>query len=298
MNKQAYLTTLPDFVEIQRASFCWFLLKGLSEELAKFSSITDLSNNIELNFFGQEYKLRKPKYGILEAKRRDSTYAVKIYVPMSITFSSEELAYSTDKNTQTQAFIGELPLMTDRGTFIINGCERVVINQIIRSPGIYYKEDFLKTGQTLHSATLIPNRGSWLKFEIDKKKALTISIDKTEKIKAELFFSTLNLTNQEILGNFTYPGFLNLIPEESENTEIQDLKTLRNIKEESLEIKELFDNKIFNPKYYEIGNVGRYKLNDRLNLNIPQHVGNLTIQDIFAIIDLLISFEYQEQKNR
>jgi DNA-directed RNA polymerase subunit beta len=296
MNKQAYLTTLPDFVEIQRASFCWFLLKGLSEELAKFSSITDLSNNIELNFFGQEYKLRKPKYGILEAKRRDSTYAVKIYVPMSITFSSEELAYSTDKNTQTQAFIGELPLMTDRGTFIINGCERVVINQIIRSPGIYYKEDFLKTGQTLHSATLIPNRGSWLKFEIDKKKALTISIDKTEKIKAELFFSTLNLTNQEILGNFTYPGFLNLIPEESENTEIQDLKTLRNIKEESLEIKELFDNKIFNPKYYEIGNVGRYKLNDRLNLNIPQHVGNLTIQDIFAIIDLLISFEYQEQK--
>ena len=296
MNKQAFLTTLPDFVEIQRASFCWFLLKGLSEELAKFSSITDLSNNIELNFFGQEYKLRKPKYGILEAKRRDSTYGVKIYVPMSITFFSENFAYSAEKNPQTQAFIGELPIMTDRGTFIINGCERVVINQIIRSPGIYYKEDFLKTGQSLYSATLIPNRGSWLKFEIDKKKALTISIDKTEKIKAELFFNTLNLTNQEILGNFTYPEFLEnlLISEELKDTEIQDLKTLRAIKEESLEIKELFDNKIFNPKYYEIGNVGRYKLNDRLNLNIPQHINNLTIQDIFAIIDLLISFKYNK----
>lgn len=296
MNKQAFLTTLPDFVEIQRASFCWFLLKGLSEELAKFSSITDLSNNIELNFFGQEYKLRRPKYGILEAKRRDNTYGVKIYVPMSITFFSDNSQYLTEKNPQTQAFIGELPLMTDRGTFIINGCERVVINQIIRSPGIYYKEDFLKTGQSLHSATLIPNRGSWLKFEIDKKKALTISIDKTEKIKAELFFNTLNLTNQEILGNFTYPEFLKnlLIKEESKDIEIQDLKTLNAIKEESLEIKELFDSKIFNPKYYEIGNVGRYKLNERLNLNIPQHINNLTIQDIFAIIDLLISFEYKE----
>ena len=167
MNKKAFLTTLPDFVEIQRASFCWFLSKGLSQELEKFSSITDFANIIELNFFGQEYKIRKPKYDINESKRRDGTYAVRIYVPMSINvFNNDTL---NKQNTKTNVFIGELPLMTDRGTFIINGCERVVINQIIRSPGIFYKEDFSKKGTPLYSAPLIPNRGSWLKFEIDKK---------------------------------------------------------------------------------------------------------------------------------
>ena len=95
MNKKAFLTTLPDFVEIQRASFCWFLSKGLSEELEKFSSITDFANIIELNFFGQEYKIRKPKYDINESKRRDGTYAVRIYVPMSITVFNNCLLYTS-----------------------------------------------------------------------------------------------------------------------------------------------------------------------------------------------------------
>ena len=137
MDNKAFVTTLPDFVEIQRASFCWFLSKGLSEELENFSSITDFTNSIKLTFFGYDYKIRKPKYDIVEAKKRDSTFGVRIYVPMSISIFHNQ---PKGINNRTNVSIGELPLMTDRGTFIINGCERVVINQIVRSPGIYYKE--------------------------------------------------------------------------------------------------------------------------------------------------------------
>ena len=285
MNKKAFLTTLPDFVEIQRASFCWFLSKGLSEELEKFSSITDFANIIELNFFGQEYKIRKPKYDINESKRRDGTYAVRIYVPMSITvFNNETL---NKKNTKTNVFIGELPLITDRGTFIINGCERVVINQIIRSPGIYYKEDFTKKGTPLYSATLIPNRGSWLKFEIDKKKSLTVSIDKTEKINIIKFFKVLDISIPEILSSLTYPEFFQQLIEK----EISELDTSD---DDIQEIQEFFDTRIFNPKYYDIGNIGRYRLNARFNLNVPKNVNDITNQDIVAIIDALINLEYKE----
>ena len=285
MNKKAFLTTLPDFVEIQRASFCWFLSKGLSEELEKFSSITDFANIIELNFFGQEYKIRKPKYDINESKRRDGTYAVRIYVPMSITvFNNETL---NKKNTKTNVFIGELPLITDRGTFIINGCERVVINQIIRSPGIYYKEDFTKKGTPLYSGTLRQNRGSWLKFEIDKKKSLTVSIDKTEKINIIKFFKVLDISIPEILSSLTYPEFFQQLVEK----EISELDTSD---DDIQEIQEFFDTRIFNPKYYDIGNIGRYRLNARFNLNVPKNVNDITNQDIVAIIDALINLEYKE----
>ena len=284
MNKKAFLTTLPDFVEIQRASFCWFLSKGLSEELEKFSSITDFANIIELNFFGQEYKIRKPKYDINESKRRDGTYAVRIYVPMSINvFNNDTL---NKQNTKTNVFIGELPLMTDRGTFIINGCERVVINQIIRSPGIFYKEDFSKKGTPLYSATLIPNRGSWLKFEIDKKKRLMVSIDKTEKIDVIKFLKILDISITEILGSLTYPEFFKHLLEENDN--------LDTTQDNTQEIQEFFETRIFNPKYYDIGNVGRYRLNSRFNLNVPKRVNEVTNQDIIAIIDALINLEYKE----
>ena len=250
MQKKAFLTTLPDFVEIQRASFCWFLEKGLSEELEKFSSINDLYNNIELNFFGQEYKIRKPKYSIVESKYRDTTYAVRIYVPMSINIAQKPV--DIDK---THVFIGELPLMSDRGTFIINGCERVIINQIIRSPGIYYKQEKIKRSNSLftYNATLIPSRGSWLKFEIDKKQSLNISIDKTDKIKILNFFKILDISIEEILSNLTYPEFLkDKISEENKNKETQEIETLFDDDDEKLEIHELFDNRIFNPKYYDL----------------------------------------------
>jgi len=181
MKNKAFVTTLPDFVEIQRASFCWFLSQGLSEEIENFSSITDFTENIKLNFFGYAYKVTKPKYGIIETKDRGLTFGVRIYVPMSLIIFNGAVQ---EVNNLPKVFIGELPLMTNRCTFIINGCERVIINQIVRSPGIYYKEDIAKDGQSLYKATLIPNRGSWLNFGIHKKKQLYnqlyVSVDKTD----------------------------------------------------------------------------------------------------------------------
>ena len=282
-NNKAFLTTLPDFVEIQRASFCWFLTKGLREELNNFSSITNFTNTIELNFFGNDFKIRKPKFDIIETKKRDTTYAVRIYVPMSINIFDE---FKPPKS-RTNVFIGELPLMTDRGTFIINGCERVVINQIIRSPGIYYKEDISKRSDPLYSATLIPNRGSWLKFEITKKKTLTVSVDKTDKIEIKHFFVVLGIKMNEFYGSLTHPEFF-------KTYEIQEETQTLQAEKQNTNIQELFDTRIFDPKYYDIGDIGRYKLNQRFNLNIPRYVNDLTHQDIIAIIDRLINLEYKE----
>jgi DNA-directed RNA polymerase subunit beta len=283
MENKAFVTTLPDFVEIQRASFCWFLSKGLSEELENFSSITDFSNDIELNFFGYDYKIRKPKYDIAETKKRDSTFGVRIYVPMSISIYNKPQGI----NNKTNVFIGELPLMTDRGTFIINGCERVVINQIVRSPGVYYKEDLSKKGDPLYSATLIPNRGSWLKFEIDKKKHLSVSVDKTEKIEIAKFFTSLGINIEEIYGSLTHPEFL-----KNSNVDIEKNKIASKANE--VDLQEFFDTRIFDAKYYSIGSVGRYKINQKFNLNISKNITDLTHQDIISIIDNLINLEYKE----
>ena len=294
MNKKAFLTTLPDFLEIQRASFCWFLNKGLTEELEKFSAISDLYSTIELNFFGYEYKIRKPKYNIRDSKFHDTTYAVRIYIPMSINFT-KEFSLTESEKIKPYVFIGELPLMTNRGTFIINGCERVVINQIIRSPGVYYKENFLKSGKQIYSATLIPNRGSWLKFEIDKKQNLTVSVDKSEKISILDFFAIFDLTQNDILENLKYPEFLEkLISKKNKQTIEEKIQGKNSLFDPKLEIKKFFNTRIFNPKYYDIGNVGRYKLNTRLNLNIPTNIKNLTTQDILLIIDRLINLKYGE----
>ena len=278
MKKKAYLTTLPDFIEIQRASFCWFLEKGLSEELEKFPSITDLYKNVELNFFGQEYKIRKPKYSFMESKRRDTTYSVKLYVPISIRF------FNISVKNKTNVFIGELPLMTDTGIFLINGCERVVINQIIRSPGVYYKE-FAKKDSILYSATVVPSRGSWLSFGINQKKQITVSIDKMDDTEIMDFLDILNISVDDILVSLKYPEFF-----------LRHLKNNYQKKStyEQTELRRLFDKQIFNPKFYNIGKVGRSKLNNRFNLNIPKYIYELTSKDIIAIIDSLINLEYSE----
>src|SRR4028118_978440 len=153
---------LPDLVEIQRSSFRWFLEEGLIEELNSFSPITDYTGKMELHFLGKNYKLKRPKYDVDEAKRRDSTYAVQMYVPTRL------INKETGEIKEQEVFIGDLPLMTDRGTFIINGAERVIVNQIVRSPGVYYKSETDKNGRRSYNASLIPNRGAWLKFETDK----------------------------------------------------------------------------------------------------------------------------------
>ena len=280
MNKKAFLTTLPDFIEIQRASFFWFLNKGLTSELEKLVLIGNSYSNIELNFFGHEYKIKKPKFNITKSKIRDTTYAVRLYVPMLISYI-QKFDFVLRKKVKTYMLIGELPLMSNRGTFIINGCERVVLNQIVRSPGAYFD----KIGDR-YNVTLIPNRGSWLNFEFKKNHTFTIRVDKNEKITILHFFRIFDLTWSDLLGNFRYPELIEIkIPKE---------KSIYTKSEAELEIKNKFNTKIFNSKYYDLGSIGRYKLNMRFNLNTPKNLKNLTIQDILTVVDELMNLSSNE----
>ncbi|MCU0518760.1 MAG: DNA-directed RNA polymerase subunit beta, partial [Oscillatoria sp. Prado101] len=295
MTNQTYTTpsfTLPDLVEIQRASFRWFLEEGLIEELNSFSPITDYTGKLELHFLGKDYKLKRPKYSVDEAKRRDSTYAVQMYVPTRLINKED----GTIK--EQEVFIGDLPLMTDRGTFIINGAERVIVNQIVRSPGVYYKSETDKNGRRTYNASLIPNRGAWLKFETDKNDLVWVRIDKTRKLSAQVLLKALGLSDSEILDALRHPEyFQKTIEKEGQFSEEEALMELyRKLRPGEPPTvsggQQLLDSRFFDPKRYDLGRVGRYKLNKKLRLNVPDTLRVLTPQDILAAVDYLINLEF------
>jgi DNA-directed RNA polymerase subunit beta len=283
---------LPDLVEIQRSSFRWFLEEGLIEELNSFSPITDYTGKLELHFLGKNYKLKRPKYDVDEAKRRDSTYAVQMYVPTRL------INKETGEIKEQEVFIGDLPLMTDRGTFIINGAERVIVNQIVRSPGVYYKSETDKNGRRTYSASLIPNRGAWLKFETDKNDLVWVRIDKTRKLSAQVLLKALGLSDSEIMDALRHPDYyqktLDKEGNPSEEEALMELyRKLRPGEPPTVSGgQQLLDSRFFDPKRYDLGRVGRYKLNKKLRLNVADTVRVLTAQDIVAAIDYLINLEF------
>ncbi|MGD1938986.1 MAG: DNA-directed RNA polymerase subunit beta [Cyanophyceae cyanobacterium] len=295
MTEQTYSApnfTLPDLVEIQRASFRWFLEEGLIEELDSFSPITDYTGKLELHFLGNRYKLKRPKYDVDEAKRRDATYSVQMYVPTRL------INKETGDIKEQEVFIGDLPLMTDRGTFIINGAERVIVNQIVRSPGVYYKSETDKNGRRSYSASLIPNRGAWLKFETDKNDMVWVRIDKTRKLSAQVLLKALGWSTAEILDGLRHPDYLERTIEKegdfSEDEALMELyRKLRPGEPPTVSGgQQLLESRFFDPKRYDLGKVGRYKINRKLHLNIPDVTRVLTPQDILAAIDYLINLEY------
>ena len=284
--------SLPDLVEIQRASFCWFLEEGLAEEIKNFSPITDYTDNLELHLLGDEYKLKYPKYSINECKRRDATYSVQVYVPAKLVNKEN----GTIK--EQEVFIGDLPLMTDRGTFVINGAERVIVNQIVRSPGIYYKSETDKQGRRTYSSSLISNRGAWVKFETDKNDLVWVRIDKTRKIAAHVFLKAMGLSDSDIYNGLRHPEYLkktfrvegNYTIEESL---IQMYAKLRPGEPATVNGgQQILYSRFFDPKRYDLGKVGRYKLNKKLNLSIPENIRVLTPQDTLAAIDYLINLKF------
>jgi DNA-directed RNA polymerase subunit beta len=283
---------LPDLVEIQRESFRWFLKEGLIEELDSFSPITDYTGKLELHFVGKDFKLKRPKYDVDEAKRRDSTYAVQMYVPTRL------INKETGEIKEQEVFIGDLPLMTDRGTFIINGAERVIVNQIVRSPGVYYKSETDKNGRRTYNASLIPNRGAWLKFETDKNDLVWVRIDKTRKLSAQVLLKALGLSTAEILDALRHPDyFQKTIEKEGEYTEDDALMELyRKLRPGEPPTvaggAQLLESRFFDPKRYDLGKVGRYKLNRKLRLNVPEATRVLTPQDILSAVDYLINLEF------
>ena len=284
--------SLPDLVEIQRASFCWFLEEGLAEEIKNFSPITDYADNLELHLLGDEYKLKYPKYSINECKRRDATYSVQVYVPARL------INKETGTIKEQKVFIGDLPLMTDRGTFVINGAERVIVNQIVRSPGIYYKSETDKQGRRTYSSSLISNRGAWVKFETDKNDLVWVRIDKTRKIAAHVFLKAMGLSDSDIYNGLRHPEYLkktfrvegNYTIEESL---IQMYAKLRPGEPATVNGgQQILYSRFFDPKRYDLGKVGRYKLNKKLSLSIPENIRVLTPQDTLAAIDYLINLKF------
>ena len=284
--------SLPDLVEIQRASFCWFLEEGLAEEIKNFSPITDYADNLELHLLGDEYKLKYPKYSINECKRRDATYSVQVYVPARL------INKETGTIKEQEVFIGDLPLMTDRGTFVINGAERVIVNQIVRSPGIYYKSETDKQGRRTYSSSLISNRGAWVKFETDKNDLVWVRIDKTRKIAAHVFLKAMGLSDSDIYNGLRHPEYLkktfrvegNYTIEESL---IQMYAKLRPGEPATVNGgQQILYSRFFDPKRYDLGKVGRYKLNKKLSLSIPENIRVLTPQDTLAAIDYLINLKF------
>ncbi len=295
MTNQNYTTAtymLPDLVEIQRASFRWFLEEGLIEELNSFSPITDYTGKMELHFLGQNYRLKSPKYDVDEAKRRDSTYAVQMYVHTRL------INKETGEIKEQEVFIGDLPLMTDRGTFIINGAERVIVNQIVRSPGVYYKSETDKNGRRTYSASLIPNRGAWLKFETDKNNLVWVRIDKTRKLSAQVLLKALGLGDSEIIDALRHPDYYQKTLDKEGNPSEEEalLELYRKLRPGEPPTvsggQQLLESRFFDQKRYDLGRVGRYKINKKLRLNIPDTVRVLTPQDILGAIDYLINLEF------
>lgn len=283
---------LPDLIEIQRSSFMWFLEEGLIEELNSFSPITDYTGKLELHFLGENYKLKQPKYNVDEAKRRDSTYSVQMYVPTRL------INKETGEIKEQEVFIGDLPLMTERGTFIINGAERVIVNQIVRSPGVYYKAETDKNGRRTYSASLIPNRGAWLKFETDKNGLVWVRIDKTRKLSAQVLLKAIGLSDSEILDSLRHPDFYqNTLDKEGNPSEEEALLELyRKLRPGEPPTvsggQQLLDSRFFDSKRYDLGRVGRYKLNKKLRLNTADTIRTLRSEDILSAIDYLINLEF------
>ena len=194
--------SLGDLLEVQRASFKSFLEVGLPEELNNFSPVRDYTGRLELFFMGSNYRFKLPKISSDEAKLSNATYSLQLYVPVRLV----------DKDTgevkETEVFLGDLPLMTCHGTFIINGAERVIVNQIVRSPGIYYRRELDRKGKQTYNVSIISNRGAWLKMETDRNDLIWVKIDKTKKIPAHAFLKAIGLRDNEILNGLQHPEYL------------------------------------------------------------------------------------------
>jgi len=285
-----YRFLLPNLLEIQRASYCWFLEKGLVQELDHFSTIKDYLGELELNFATKFYLVKQPKYNLNEARRLDITYSVRIFINAKLSYSN------VVDPLYEQVFLGEVPLMTNEGTFLVNGIERVIINQIVRSPGIYYNTEVNRQGIKVYGANLISNRGTWIKFDIDKEDFVSVKIDKAKKFSAYLFLRALGLEDQEIYENIENSEYFRLTSQFDDSLSREDclLKIHSYLRpEESPTVKgcqQLLYSKFFDPKRYDLGFIGRYKINRRFNLKIDENIHILTSTDVVQIINYLINF--------
>ena len=287
------LDDLPDLIEVQKKSFEWFLKEGLKEELLSFSPIKDYTGRLELHFL-PNYTFDNAKYTVEEARIHDATYAKQLRVMIRL------VNRDSGEIKEQEVYIGDIPTMTDKGTFIVNGAERVIVSQIVRSPGVYFKCDPSPTGKRLYNATMIPNRGAWLKIETDSNDVIHVKIDKNRKILATTLLKAMGITVSEMESKFTHFEFLKktLEKDPTETTDealVELYKKLRPGDPASPQGgRQILESRFFDEKKYDIGRVGRYKLNKKLNLNIPKNQRTLTVEDIVSTIEYLINLTYDE----
>lgn len=256
---------LPNLIEIQTSSYQWFLDEGLREMFQDISPIQDFTGNLVLEFI--DYSLGEPKYPVDESKERDVTFAAPLRVKVRL------INKETGEVKEQEVFMGDFPLMTETGTFIINGAERVIVSQLVRSPSVYYSQKLDKNGKKGFTATVIPNRGAWLELETDAKDIVYVRIDRTRKIPVTVLLRALGFgSDQEIVDLLGENEYLrNTL--EKDNTDSTD-KALLEIYERlrpgeppTVEnAKSLLESRFFDPKRYDLANVGRYKINKKLHI--------------------------------
>ncbi|WP_082235779.1 DNA-directed RNA polymerase subunit beta [Halobacillus massiliensis] len=256
---------LPNLIEIQTASYNWFLEEGLKEMFKDISPIEDFTGNLSLEFI--DYSLGEPKYPVDESKDRDVTYNAPLRVKVRL------LNNETGEVKEQEVFMGDFPLMTDTGTFVINGAERVIVSQLVRSPSVYFNKKIDKNGKRGYTATVIPNRGAWLEFETDAKDVVHVRIDRTRKLPITVLLRALGFgTDQEIIDLIGENEYLTntLEKDNTENSEkalLEIYERLRPGEPPTVEnAKSLLVSRFFDPKRYDLARVGRYKMNKKLHI--------------------------------
>ena len=263
---------LPNLIEVQRNSYHWFLKEGLREVFQDVSPIQDFTGNLVLEFL--DYTLGEPKYSVEECKERDVTYAAPLRVKVRL------INKETGEVKEQEVFMGDFPLMTEKGTFIINGAERVIVSQLVRSPGVYFAETIDPSGKKLYTATIIPNRGAWLEFETDVNDHIFVRIDRTRKIPVTVLVRALGCgTNAMIADLFDNNKYIqetlsrdNTDSEEEALVEIY--KRLRPGEPPTVDsARSLLSSLFFDQKRYDLGNVGRYKIQKKLKHGVLYRYG-------------------------
>ncbi|MBE5944192.1 MAG: DNA-directed RNA polymerase subunit beta [Lachnospiraceae bacterium] len=258
---------MPNLIEVQKDSYKWFLDEGLREVFRDISPVTDYTGQLSLEFVDFQLCEDDKKYTIEECKERDATYAAPLKVNVHLRNNE------TGEIAQHDIFMGDLPLMTDTGTFVINGAERVIVSQLVRSPGIYYAIGHDKIGKTLYSSTVIPNRGAWLEYETDSNDVFYVRVDRTRKVPVTVLIRTLGIgTNQEIIDLFgDEPKIMaSLAKDPSTNYEEGIIELYKKIRPGEPEVVEnaesLINSMFFDARRYDLAKVGRYKFNKKLAL--------------------------------
>ena len=270
---------MPNLIKVQKDSYDWFIEEGLGEVLKDISPIVDYSGNLVLEFFDY-YMEDKTKYTVEEAKERDATYSTRLHVKVRL------INRETGEIKEQEIYLGDFPVMTDSGTFIINGAERVVVSQLVRSPGCYYASEFDKTGKKIFTSTVMPIRGAWIEYETDGNDVFWARVDRTRKIPVTCLLRAIGLTtDEEMISLFgEEPKLMATIQKDTIKTQdealIEIYKKLRPGELPTVEAaRSLFNGLFFDERRYDLAKVGRYKYNKKLNL-ATRITGKVAFEDI------------------